>query len=112
MLTNFTDCLESCLSNRVDEINDEVIAENNEYRELSNEIGRLYTEILASLPKEAKNLIGQYEEVTGVRECVSQSLIYKQGLMDGRVLKAQVKSVLFYRHSTASKPPKHPKTYK
>lgn len=112
MLCNFTSCLETCLSNRVDEINEEVIIVNDKYIRLTKEVVRLYNEIIASLPKEAKNLIEQYEEVTGDRECISQLLIYKQGLIDGRVLKAQVKSVVFYRHSTASKPPKHPKTYK
>lgn len=109
-MLSISGCIETFIGDRVDEINDEVIAQDGEYKRLTKEAAQLYREILLRLPDGSKHLIAQYEEATGKKAIIGQAIIYRQGLKDGRQMTADKANS--YRQRTDSIPTRRYKTNK
>jgi hypothetical protein len=93
MFRNFEDSLYKFIADRVDEIGRKFVIQNKKYKELANTSIQVHCQIRNNLPEHLTGLIGEYETINASMQCISEEIIYKQGLLDGIRVKRIVQSL-------------------
>lgn len=80
------------IRDRVGEIGDNIIIENEEYRECQNRLDYLFSEVKKNLGKEHKHLLYNFEEVVNEQLGIIEELIYRQAIKDFIAFKRELVS--------------------
>lgn len=86
MLNDFNETMNDLTVNRITDIGSTVMANNERYQELRERSISIFAQIRDLLPAEHKSLLIEYEEVNSEELCITEEIMYQQGLKDGASL--------------------------
>ena len=85
MLKPFTAKIESALTERTNEVEEEVLMSDGRYQELNTKINEVLDEIGQSLQPEKGRLLFELDSFWVERDVMAYRWMYRQGLVDGMV---------------------------
>jgi hypothetical protein len=85
MLKKLTAKIQSALTDRINEVEEEVLIPDGRYQELNTKINEVLDEIGQSLPPEKGQLLFELDSFWVERDVLAYGRVYKQGLLDGMV---------------------------
>jgi hypothetical protein len=85
MLKPFTTKIESALTDRTNEVEEQLLIPDGRYQELNTKINEVMDEIGQSLPPEKGQLLFELDSFWVERDVLAYGRMYRQGLVDGMV---------------------------
>ena len=85
MLKNFTAKIQTTLTDRVGEVEEQVLMPDQRYQELNTKLNEVLDQIGQSLPPGKERLLFDLDEFWVERDGLAYRRMYRQGLLDGMV---------------------------
>jgi hypothetical protein len=85
MLKKLTAKIESALTDRTNEVEEQLLIPDGRYQELNTKINEVMDEIGQSLPPEKGQLLFELDSFWVERDVLAYGWMYRQGLVDGMV---------------------------
>ena len=86
MLKTFTAKIQSALTDRTNEVEEQVLMPDDRYQELNTKINKVLDQIGQSLPPGKERLLLELDEFWIERDVLAYRRMYRQGLLDGMVV--------------------------
>jgi hypothetical protein len=85
MLKPFTTKIQTALTDRVNEVEEQLLMPDGQYQALNTKINEVLDRIGQSLPPDKERLLFELDEVWVERDVYAYRRMYRQGLRDGMV---------------------------
>lgn len=86
MLTDKSPGIQKLIFDRISEIQDEILTNDPEYKELGKVPTELFNQLFHKLPPEDRDLLDEYDSGRMSQLNREDEIFYKRGLMDGIIL--------------------------
>ncbi|HBE76792.1 MAG TPA: hypothetical protein DDW65_03290 [Firmicutes bacterium] len=83
MLTYKNTGIKKYILDRICEIDDEIVNEDPEYRELGERVDECKQQLAAKLPPEDEKMLEKYEGSWVAQVCRQEEILFSEGLMEG-----------------------------
>ena len=85
MLKNFTAKIQTALTDRTNEVEEQLLMPDPRYQELNTKLNEVLDQISQNLPSGKERLLLELDEVCVERDVLAYRRMYRQGLLDGLV---------------------------
>jgi hypothetical protein len=83
MLKRHSQYFEEFIFDRTGEIGEEILFNNQRYRELNTEIVEVQHALTANLSPQLQSLVDRYDDAEAEQDSIVSTTMYRQGLIDG-----------------------------